>query len=328
MALSQRPRKDITLDILIWQRKDIKIKRHDYTGNVYGHLEVIEMLYNYKGDGKTWCRCRCECGEECVKDSYELRKNPHPHCGCKKDYYKQIQSSSCRKDLTGLRFGSLVVDKMIYEYKHKTKAECTCDCGEKVCVIATYLTSGDTTSCGCYQKKRTVESNIKDFSGITSNYGVRFIKKVEQNDHGCWLWECECPCCNGRFVALPAKVLNGHITSCGCARQSSRERLIESILKANNISFEREHIFNECRNIHPLRFDFYIESKNTVIEYQGEQHYSPVIVFGGVEEFKIRKHNDDTKRAFCKENNISLIELPYTLSDKEIYDKVLSVINP
>jgi len=36
---------------------------------------------------------------------------------------------------------------------------CRCDCGDEVDIRGDDLTSGDTTSCGCYQRERSVEAN-------------------------------------------------------------------------------------------------------------------------------------------------------------------------
>ena len=299
------------------------------TGQTFGHLTVKEMLYSYYKHGEAACRCLCDCGNECIKASYDLRhsKNP-PHCGCMKEYYKKIQSENSRLDVTGKRFGALVVDKMLYEYKKQTRVKCTCDCGKHIETFLTYLTSGNTTSCGCIQRKRTQESNTKEFTGVVSDYGVEFLHREKQNERGCWLWSCRCPCCGEAFVALPAKVMNGHITSCGCARQSSRERLIKELLDMYHISYDPQHRYEDCIDKKVLPFDFYLNDFNTCIEYQGEQHYCSSDYFGGEEQYNIRKRHDDIKRNYCITNNIRLLELPYTLSDDEIKQQILNVINP
>lgn len=287
------------------------------------------MLYGYYKHGESACRCICECGNECIKCSRDLKhpRNP-PHCGCKTDYYKRMQSENSRKDVTGMKFGLLTVDEMLYEYKRQTRVKCTCDCGAKIETFLTYLTSGDTTSCGCLQKERAAQANKKDFTGVVSDHGVEFLREDHKNSRGVWLWVCKCPCCNGEFVALPAKVLNGHITSCGCAKRSSGERFIHNYLQESQIVFETEYKFAGCVGVKPLRFDFYLPLHNCVIEYQGEQHYRASDHFGGAQEYRIRQRNDQIKRNYCRDNNITLLELPYTLSCDDIKNRIKSVINP
>ena len=221
-----------------------------------------------------------------------------------------------------MRFGRLTVERMIYKKGEHTKAVCKCDCGNTIEVVATYLTSGDTTSCGCYKAERIMETNTKDFSGMVSDYGVEFICQDYKNNKKQWMWKCRCGICGNEFTALPAKVLNGHITSCGCAKSSSGERYLESVLINLDIEYIREYKFSDCRNINPLPFDFYIPDRNTVIEYQGKQHYDVVPLFGGDADLAVRKRNDSIKKKYCETNNIQLLELPYTLSNEEIKNKI------
>lgn len=60
-------------------------------------------------------------------------------------------------DLTGQRFGRLVVIK----YLGKSTWQCKCDCGNEVAVHGGNLKSHSTQSCGCLQKERTSSSNKK-----------------------------------------------------------------------------------------------------------------------------------------------------------------------
>ena len=56
-------------------------------------------------------------------------------------------------DLTGKRFGRLVVDKHIgSQYGHSLWL-CTCDCGKQKKAIASDLQSGKVSSCGCLHKE-------------------------------------------------------------------------------------------------------------------------------------------------------------------------------
>lgn len=59
--------------------------------------------------------------------------------------------------------------------------------------------------------------------------------------------------------------------------------------------------------------DIYIPSLHIAIEYQGIQHYQSIDFFGGEEALIQRQILDDKKRELCKENNVILIEWPYSL---------------
>ena len=58
-----------------------------------------------------------------------------------------------RIDLTGQRFGRLVVAKLYLPGSHGKPAwwECKCSCGKITAVRSKSLRTGDTTSCGCYR---------------------------------------------------------------------------------------------------------------------------------------------------------------------------------
>lgn len=117
-----------------------------------------------------------------------------------------------------------------------------------------------------------------------------------------------CKKCNNYFDQYRGHLVRG-IGCQNCYRsekQSKPEKLIESILESNNIEFEREKSFIDCKHTNKLRFDFYINSMNMCIEYQGEQHYRPISVFGGEEAFKKQVIKDNIKRKYCSENNIKL----------------------
>lgn len=63
-------------------------------------------------------------------------------------------------DLTGLRFGRLVVIKKHSVDKYGiSQWECLCDCGNKTIASLSNLRNGNTTSCGCFGIQRKREAN-------------------------------------------------------------------------------------------------------------------------------------------------------------------------
>jgi hypothetical protein len=89
------------------------------------------------------------------------------------------------------------------------------------------------------------------------------------------------------------------------------EKEVKNILLKYNMFFTQQHKFKNCINKRSLSFDFYIEHYNMAIEYQGQQHYKPIDIFGGEERFKQQQINDQIKRKYCEENNVKLLEIPY-----------------
>ena len=125
----------------------------------------------------------------------------------------------------------------------------------------------------------------------------------------------QCPLFNKHiWQAAPCGRTNGG-SGCPFCNQSKGEVAIENFLKQKGIRFEREKTFDSCRNVRPLYFDFvvYKDNEMRIVEFQGQQHYKPVNFGGGisVELFCRVKRNDEIKKEWCNDNDISLLEIPY-----------------
>jgi len=120
--------------------------------------------------------------------------------------------------------------------------------------------------------------------------------------------------CNdhGIFKQSASKHLNSVQGCPECKTISKGENKIMKILSKNNIEYTKEHSFEDCKNINKLPFDFYIPSKNIIIEYDGIHHFKSVDFFGGEKELKHRQKLDKIKDKYCEKNNIYLIRIPYT----------------
>jgi len=70
---------------------------------------------------------------------------------------------------------------------------------------------------------------------------------------------------------------------------------------------------------HNLEIDCFNESLKLGVEYNGRQHYNYVPHFHkNFEAFRNQQYRDDLKRRLCSENGILLIEVPYTVKNKDI----------
>lgn len=109
---------------------------------------------------------------------------------------------------------------------------------------------------------------------------------------------------------------NDHLSGNGCplCKKSQGENKIELFLINNNIKFEKEKRFKDCRDKNPLPFDFYIPKYNLCIEFDGEQHFNPSSFVSRntsekekLENFKYIQKHDQTKNEYCKKNGITLL---------------------
>lgn len=116
--------------------------------------------------------------------------------------------------------------------------------------------------------------------------------------------------------------IHKHLTGQGCKKcetTSRGEEYVSMWLDEMNIKYIRQYKFDNCRYINPLYFDFYLPDYDTCIEFDGEQHYKPVLKFGGVEEFNKQIKRDKTKNNWCSHNNINLIRIRYNEVNKIKY---------
>ena len=110
-----------------------------------------------------------------------------------------------------------------------------------------------------------------------------------------------------------------HLKGCGCQKcsQSHGENFVEQYLQSKNILFQQQYVIHVPENIRSsgkIYVDFYIRSLNTIIEYNGKQHYIPIKHFGGQLTFDSQKKRDNYLRRYCLDNKIRLIELPQGIS--------------
>ena len=88
-------------------------------------------------------------------------------------------------DLTGKRYGRLVVESRNGSTRRGQSIwTCLCDCGRFVDVRVDHLTSGATTSCGCYMREKA--KNVVTTHGLTQSrlYGIwRNMKTRCENEN-------------------------------------------------------------------------------------------------------------------------------------------------
>jgi len=106
------------------------------------------------------------------------------------------------------------------------------------------------------------------------------------------------------------------------------ERTIYKWLLSRNVLFECEKTFTALRHKYPLRFDFWIPSRNLLIEYQGRQH--ELGWSGDRIDAKEIKKRDRMKRDYAKNNGINLVLIESTNEEDvcKILERYIGKIKP
>lgn len=101
-----------------------------------------------------------------------------------------------------------------------------------------------------------------------------------------------------------------------CISSSKGEDFVKLHLEEMEVKYIRQHSFDTCKFINKLSFDFYLPDLNTCIEFDGEQHFKAVSVFGGEKGYQLNVKRDTCKNNWCFENNIKLIRVKYNEINK------------
>ena len=187
--------------------------------------------------------------------------------------------------------------------------------GEQQMRISNFITGRNCPKCAIDKNKQKyklsddeVEKRIKDLGGTLLNK-TDYINRSTKN------LKILCFNCNQEFTTSLQ-----HFTQHGgqvCKKCSNKESLgeikIKQFLQKNNILFESEKWFDNCRDINPLPFDFYLPDYNILIEYDGEQHYYDRSYKTGKfrDTLEYTQIHDKIKTNYCIKNNIKLIRVPY-----------------
>ncbi|MGL5649253.1 MAG: zinc-ribbon domain-containing protein [Clostridium sp.] len=125
-----------------------------------------------------------------------------------------------------------------------------------------------------------------------------------------------CHDCGYEWSSVLYSVNNGHW--CRSCSSSKAEKRIYDLLILHNIGFIKEKVFKDLIGVGGgyLRYDFYIPSKNMLIEYNGTQHYIKNKFMMKKNDFDVLQSNDSLKIQYAKEKQINITIIPYWEFDK------------
>ena len=280
--------------------------RKDLVGQVFSHLKVIKLDKEKTQEKKrTHWIVECDCGIQFSVLGSNLGRNTTKCKYCKAE------------NIVGQKFNRLTVIARVIDDEDHVKWKCQCECGNIIIVRKDSLTTGHTKSCGCLQKE--IASKNTKINLIGQKFGKLTViaESLRRDNEGNFFWYCNCDCGTTNHEVNGHILKSGRIQSCGCVRSRGEEK-IAGILSNNNIPFKREYIVKDLTlstggNPH---FDFAIMDDNNnvkyFIEYNGEQHYISRGSIFTEEKVATIQQRDKKKIAYCKENNIPLIIIPYT----------------
>ena len=166
------------------------------------------------------------------------------------------------------------------------------------------------------------------YQGTTDKEKIHFlVRQLEENietpiyvpmqkiDDTSKRFKCVCPL-HGEFVTSLAKIRNGNCCpECDGSGESVGERNVRRYLQNKNIKFKQEFRIEDKKYFETYAMvDFYLPDLNTMIEFQGEQHYGIAnkAITHGSRKWQSQKKRDNHLRRYATDHNVRLIEVPYT----------------
>ena len=119
-------------------------------GQHYGRLTVVRKIGSNRGRAR-WL-CQCECGQQKEVDGNHLMSGATQSCGClQKEKIIEYNKINKLQDLSGQRFGKLVVLERGPNVGDQPTWVCKCDCGQITHPImgSNLKRENGTKSCGC-----------------------------------------------------------------------------------------------------------------------------------------------------------------------------------
>ena len=285
--------KRLTTEEFIKKAKEIHDNKYDYSLADYsGSFKKVKIVCSLHG-----------VFEQAPNNHLNLKQGC-PICGKKDSSNAHVKTTEefikKAKEIHGDKYDYSLVD---YKNAH-TKIKIICPKhGIFEQLPLNHLSGKKCPKCKGYYK--TTEEFIKEAREIHGNkYDYSLVDYKNSREK----IKIICPK-HGVFEQTP----HNHLCGSGCPKCSSShgENEIRKILEEYNFLFEEQKRFKELGR---LSFDFYLPKQNTLIEYQGEQHYKESCFKGHKHDLKKQQERDNIKREFAKKHNYNLIEIPYNVN--------------
>ena len=290
----------------IEKAKAVHLNLYDYSSAVYkSSHSPLEIICNTHG-------------------SFWQRPDKHWHGqGCPKCGIEKVQAK--RRTTTEKFIGYAdIKHKKLYDYseviyfKAHSKVKLICkEHGAFWQTPASHLTGRGCPKCNTIRMILKLSSNTEDFI-IKSNkkHESLFDYSAVQYKNSQTKVEIICPKPkHGAFWQSP----NDHLSGYGCpiCNSSKGELAIRRLLIDKNIEFISQFKIKDCKNKIALPFDFAIFDKENrligLIEYQGIQHFKPILRFGNEIALAKTQINDEIKFTYCKKNKIPLLRVIFLI---------------
>lgn len=248
----------------------MRVRRCDLIGQRFGRLTVMKRLDEEHSRYQMWL-CRCDCGGSIKADTRRLKRGTISNCGCIPK--QNAKNGRQAEDLTGQRFGELLVISRAPNRNGRVCWNCRCDCGQEHIASAQELKVGKCKSCGC--KRRKGRKYYVDLAGQQFGQLTALYPTQRRSPKGSVYWHCRCSCGNETEVTEDALCF-GQYKSCGCRKKELGRQLYTQLTMVDGTCVEiLEH--RKSRSDNTSGFRGVNQKKNgkyrASIGFKGERYY-------------------------------------------------------
>lgn len=274
-----------------------------------------------------------------IPESFNTKEKPYFEIGCPicneywKVRYDQFQKGSncpnCSKTGRKVKEENFEKIKELHpELKfikfEGTTGRCTFVCEKHgVQSLSTASLLRESSACPLCQKEEQAMIKEEFVELATNLYNDKYsYDQVEEYTPANSILKIKCNKCDTVFLKKRRIFLTGNTCCPVCDKKSMGNIKIKNFLKKENIVFEEEKRFDDCKYKNTLPFDFYLPEENILIEYQGIQHYS-VQRFGGMSlekaiiNFEEQQIKDRIKEEYATKKGISFLKIDYNENIEE-----------
>lgn len=281
------------------------------------HAQDIELLESYiSAHTKIKCKCK-KCEQQWTTEPNTLLRG-HGCPKCRDKMNAQKRTKTHEEFIQRLQQINPDIELLTPYNKIHTKIKCKCkiDGYEWKATPANLLRGAGCPQCAGLAKP-TQEEFIAKVKQLNPDIEVLGTYKTNRTKI-----KCRCRIDGYVWEAVPKSLLRG--TGCPECNISKGEKRIAQYL--DNLGID--YIYNMCyfkdlvgTGGGLMRPDFIIPSMKIWIEYDGQQHSKPVNFKGAMSAkevqqlFNYTQQNDQIKNQYAKDNNWTLIRIPFTEYD-------------
>ncbi|CAH6421759.1 Hypothetical protein KVN_LOCUS445 [uncultured virus] len=186
----------------------------------------------------------------------------------------------------------------------KQKLNYVCPQGHNTIITLDGFSRTEQTICGFCSNvyKHSLEKIQEEFSLI----GYELLSTEYINAHN----NLKVKCNKGHIIKISYTHFKSSNRRCGICKLNLGPKIIKEYLDKNNIPYELEYKFNDCKDKRELPFDFYVNNQ-FLIEFDGKQHFKPIDYFGGIDAYTSLINRDFIKTSYCIYKKIPLLRISF-----------------